>query len=106
MDDVIKLISVSYTIDENGNQIETPVYRTVFCKVKSVGRTEFYQAAQDNMYPSIVVSISHYKDYLGEKSLIHTDWTGTERRYVITRAFITGDAIELTCEEKISDYTE
>lgn len=104
MDDVVKLISTTYTVDEYGNQISTDVTRTVFCKVRSVGRTEFYQAAQDNLYPSIVVSISHYKDYLGEKALLHTDWTGTERRYVITRTYRTGDSIELTCEEKVSDY--
>lgn len=104
MDDVVKLISTTYTVDEYGNQISTDTTRTVFCKVRSVGRTEFYQAAQDNLYPSIVVSISHYKDYLGEKALLHTDWTGTERRYVITRTYRTGDSIELTCEEKVSDY--
>ena len=104
MDDVIKLISTTYTVDTNGNQIPTDTERIVFCKVRSVGRTEFYQAAQDHMYPSIVVSISHYKDYLGEKALLYTDWTGTERRYVITRAYRTGDSVELTCEEKVSDY--
>lgn len=104
MDDVVKLISTTYTVDEYGNQTGTDTTRTVFCKVRSVGRTEFYQAAQDNLYPSIVVSISHYKDYLGEKALLHTDWAGTERRYAITRTYRTGDSIELTCEEKVSDY--
>ena len=106
MDDVIKLISSTYTIDEYGNQIEVPSYRTVFCKVRSVGRSEFYQAAQGDMHPSIVVTISHYKDYLGEKALMHTDWTGKERRYAINRTYRAGDSVELTCEEKISDIGE
>lgn len=104
MDDVVTLISTSYTIDEYGNQIATDTPRTVFCKIRSVGRTEFYQASQDNMYPTIVVNISHYIDYQGEKALLHTDWTGVERRYEIIRTYRTGDSIELTCEEKVSDY--
>lgn len=104
MDDVVKLICSKYSIDENGNQIRSDKTRTVFCKVRSIGRTEFYQAAQADMHPSIVITISHYKDYLGEKELLHRDWTGIERRYDITRTYRTGDSIDLTCEEKINDY--
>ena len=41
MDDVIKLLSYTYTIDEYGNQkVESTTERQVFCQVNSVGRTE------------------------------------------------------------------
>lgn len=106
MDDVIKLISKSYTVDEYGNQIETPTYRQVFCKVNSVVRTEFYNAAQANMHPSYVFTLSHYKDYHNEPALKYTDWTGVERTYTITRTYVYGDHIDLTAEERIVNYPE
>lgn len=104
MDDVIKLLTTVYTVDEYGNQIEQKTPRQVFCKVRSVGRTEFYQASQNNLYPTIVVTISHYKDYMNEKELLYTDWTGEEKCYSVTRVYRTNDSVELTCEEKVSDY--
>ena len=106
MDDVIKLISVSYTTDKYGNQIEKKTERQVFCKVGSVGRTEFYNAAQADMHPSFVFTLSHYKDYQNEKELAYTDWNGVERHYTITRTYITGDRIDLTAEERIANYVE
>lgn len=104
MDDVIKLLTSTYTFDEYGNQIETFTERQVFCQVNSVGRTEYYQAAQNNLHPSYVFSISHFKDYLGERECLYTDWTGEEKRYVITRTYRTGDRIDLTAEERVKDY--
>ena len=105
MDDVIKLLSYTYTIDEYGNQkVESTTERQVFCQVNSVGRTEFYQASQNNLHPSYVFSISHYKDYLGETECLYTDWTGEEKKYVVTRTYRTGDRIELTVEERVKDY--
>ena len=101
MDDAIKLLTSTYTTDEYGNQIETATERLVFCKVDSVGRTEFYQAAQNDMHPTYIFSISHYIDYRGEKECLYTDWTGEEKRYVITRTYRTDDRIELTAEEKV-----
>lgn len=106
MDDVIKLINKTYTVDEYGNQIETPTERQVFCKVNSVVRTEFYNAAQVNMHPNYVFTLSHYKDYLNEPELKYTDWTGVEKTYVITRIYIHGDQIDLTAEERVVNYTE
>ena len=106
MDDVIKLISKSYTVDEYGNQIAVDTERTVFCKVNSVVRTEFYNAAQANMHPNYVFTLSHYKDYMNEPEIKYTDWTGTERRYLITRTYINGDRIDLTAEERITNYPE
>lgn len=103
MDDVIKLLSSTFTFDEYGNSVETTTERTVFCRVESVGRTEFYQAAQNDMHPDYVFTISHYKDYMGEKELLYTDWTGEEKRYVITRTYRWGDSIELTAEERIGN---
>ena len=104
MDDVIRLISSTYEYDAWGNQIETTTERPVFCKVNSVGRNEFYSAAQSNLHPVYVFTLSHYRDYQNESELRYTDWTGTDKRYTITRTYRTGDSIELTAEERVNDH--
>ena len=104
MDDVIKLISVSYITDEYGNQNEVKTMRTVFCKVGSIGRTEFYAAEQAGMHPNYVFTLSHYKDYHNEKELVYTDWNGEVRYFTITRTYIYGDSIDLTAEERVANF--
>lgn len=104
MDDVIKLVSQTYENDSHGNQIPTNVQpRQVFCKVQSVGRSDFYAAAQTDLHPSYVFVLSHYKDYMGEPEILYTDWTGAEKRYVVVRTYRVedGDALEITVEEKV-----
>lgn len=103
MDDVIRLLSAADepVYDEYGNEIEVYDERPVFCKVGSVARNEFYQAAQNNMQPEYVFTISHYKDYLGERLIKYTDWTGKERTFNVIRTYRNGDALEITAEERI-----
>lgn len=105
MDDVIKLLKLTYGLDAAGNTVETIAeQRQVFCKVRSVTRSEFYQAAQAGLHPDYVFVLSHFKDYQGEPALLYTDWTGNEARYEISRTYRTdGDAIELTAGRKIGN---
>lgn len=105
MDDVLVLISNTYTTDAEGNQIPAETRRTVFCQVSSVGRSEFYQAAQADMHPEYIFTLSNYRDYKGEKFARYTDWLGTEHVLYITRAYRIPDedAIELTAEERTGD---
>lgn len=107
MDDVIKLISTGTpTYDEYGNEILSRTERQVFCIVNSVNRTEFYQAAQNDLQPEYIFVISHYKDYEGEKELLYTDWTGTEKTYSVIRTYRNDDSIELTAVERIGNRNE
>lgn len=105
MDDVIRLITSTYTYDDYGNEIPVRVERQVFCRVLSVGRSEFYQAAQNNMHPEYNFILTHFKDYQGEKELLYTDWTGAEKRYDIIRTYINAETgeLELVAQEKIGD---
>lgn len=107
MDDVLVLISARYTTDYEGNQIPIPVRRTVFCKVGSVGRTEFYQAAQNGMHPDYIFTLSNYKDYENEKYAEYIDWHGIKHDLYITRAYRSpdGDSVELTAEERTGSET-
>lgn len=102
-DDIIQLLKIEYRTDDAGNQLEIVTPRQVFCGVKSVGRSEFYQAAQNELHPELVFVLANYQDYLGETALLHTDWTGKTTRYSIIRTYRNGDSIELTAEARIGN---
>ncbi len=104
-DDILTLISNEYGEDAELNQILTGEGRTVFCQVSSVGRSEFYQAAQADMHPEYIFTLSNFRDYEGEKLAKYTDWLGKEHILYITRAYrIPGeDSIELTAEERTGE---
>lgn len=106
MDDVLVLITNTYITDAEGNQIPAETRRTVFCQVSSVGRSEFYQAAQADMHPEYIFTLSNFRDYQGEKFCEYRDWTGNARVLFITRAYRIPDedAIELTCQERTGPY--
>ena len=105
MDDVIKLVKPVYKTDEYLNQIPETIEREVFCQVKSVGRSEFYSAAQADLHPEYVFVISHYIDYQGEKFIRYTDWMDDEHVFYVTRTYRVpdSDAVELTVEERTAD---
>lgn len=105
MDDVIKLIGFTYSLDEYGNQIPTPEERQVFCEVRSVTRSEFYSAAQTDLHPDYIFRLSHYRDYRGEKFVKYKDWTGTEKVYSVLRTYRApeGDAVEITATERVGN---
>lgn len=101
MNDVVKLQTVVYSVDASGNEIATPTPREVFCDVRSVTRSEWYDAGQQGIRLSYVFRLSHYVDYNGEPTVLYKDWTGTEKEYTIVRTYRDGDAIELTCSERV-----
>lgn len=107
-DDVITLVKANgYTKDAVGNQIPAdPSRRTVFCRVKSITRSEYYQAAQTDLHPEYVFVLSSYKDWQGEREIEYTDWTGEQRTYDLIRKYRVPetDELELTAQERISDY--
>lgn len=102
MDDAMILVSVTYTKDEEGNSIPNEEEREVLCQVQSVGRSEFYSAAQADMHPEFVFILSHFKDYKGEKIIKYTDWMQREHKLYVTRAYrVPGtDRVELYAEER------
>ena len=103
MDNVIKLVAQTYESDKYKNQIPVNETRQVFCRVRSVGRSDFYAAAQVDLHPSYVFVLSNYRDYNGEQEILYTDWTGTEKRFVVVRTYRVpnDDSLEITVEEKV-----
>ncbi len=72
------------TYDSYLNEIYTQSSRTVFVQPRSVYNSEFYNAAQAGLHPSITLTIANKTDYEGETlvefegkkyDVIRTDWT-------------------------------
>ena len=104
MDDVIKLIKVTEgERDEYGNPELVRSSIEVFCRVESVSRAEFYQAAQTGLHPSYTFVLTHYMDYHGEQEIEYTDWMGQTHRYDIIRTYKRDDELELITQERINE---
>jgi len=102
MDDVIVLVKTTYEKDEELNSIPIETRREVLCQSQSVGRSEFYSAAQADMHPEFIFILSHFKDYEGEKIIEYTDWMNRQHKLYVTRTYrVPGtDRVELTAEER------
>lgn len=71
MDDVLFLISVEKTVDDNGVERETRTSRQIFCRKQSVTRTEFFAGGRSGLNPAFVFTVFR-GDYNGE-TLIEYD---------------------------------
>ena len=86
------------TYDEYGNEIPTIIETEVFVQPKGVYSSEYYNAAQLGIKPSITLYIANRLDYDGQKeltfkgrdySVIRVDWNAQR------------DGISLICEDRV-----
>ena len=86
--------------DKYGNKTTKEVKRTVFVQPRGVYASEFYNAAQLGLKPSLTLFMTNRNDYQGEKvvefngkdySVIRTDWNAQR------------DGISLICEERVNN---
>jgi SPP1 family predicted phage head-tail adaptor len=95
--DQVGLISVTITQDEYANEIESETTLTVWADIGSVGRSEFYNALQNGLKPSMVATIKAF-EYSGQK---HVSYGG--KRYKVERTYQTNNEnLELTCSEVVA----
>lgn len=98
-DSIITLLSEQTTVDEYGDINTTPIERTVFAEEKSIGQTEFYQAAAAGLRPEIKFVLSDFLDYRGEKMLKYTPFGGKEEIYTVVRTFRKDERLEIVCRK-------
>ena len=88
------------TYDEYGNEVLTVTERVVFVQPRGVYQSEFYNAAQLGLKPSLTLVMTNRADYDGEKvvefegkdyDVIRVDWTAQR------------DSISLICEERVNN---
>jgi hypothetical protein len=71
--------------------IEGDSRRDVFCGLRSVGHTEFYEAHSVDYHPELVFVLSDYLDYAGESLVKHNAVL-----YRVIRTYRTGQELEIT----------
>ena len=88
------------TYDEYGNEALNVTERVVFVQPRGVYSSEFYNAAQLGLKPSLALVMTNRADYDGEKvvefegkdyDVIRVDWTAQR------------DSISLICEERVNN---
>lgn len=94
--DELILIKNTFENDSIGNQIEKNEESIVFCEVKSISRTEFYQAAQSGMKPGAAFIIYGF-EYDNQEFVRHNGI-----KYKVIKTYkINDNDLELTCEKVI-----
>lgn len=92
---VIYLVSKSYTQNSIGAFIPVNTERMVYCDVRSITRTEWYDAGRQGFKPELMF-VMFAPDYHGEDELLFNG-----HRYGIYRTYIAqNESIELYCEDK------
>lgn len=93
--DVIKLIKTTYQNDAINQRIPIESERQIFCNVKSITSTEWFEAGKHGLKPTYCFEI-FAPEYEGEKIV---EYDG--ERYGVYRTFRpTGEKLELYVEEK------
>ena len=84
--------------DKYGNKTTKEVKRTVFVQPRGVYASEFYNAAQLGLKPSITLYMTNRNDYQGEKVL---EFDGKEYSVIRVDWNAQRDGISLICEERV-----
>lgn len=87
------LTLVHRELADDGYTIAEETRREVFCRLASIGQTEFYQAQATDLRPEIKFVLSDYLDYTGEYLCIFDDvW------YRVIRTFRAGQELEIVVQ--------
>lgn len=87
------------TYDDELNEIIPLIETEVFVQPRGVYQSEFYNAAQLGLKPSLTLFLSNREDYAGQKLL---EYEGTEYNVIRVDWNAQRDGISLICEERIN----
>lgn len=87
------------TYDRYGNETPTIVESEVFVQPRGVYQSEFYNAAQLGLKPSLTLYMTNRDDYDGQKAL---EYEGKEYSVIRVDWSAQRDGISLICEERIN----
>ena len=86
------------TYDEYGNPLVDVEETEVFVQPRGVYQSEFYNAAQVGLKPSLTLFISNREDYNGQKYL---EFEGKDYEVIRTDWNAQRDGLSLICEERV-----
>lgn len=90
-DDVITLVTKTYTVTDYGDVTATESTRDVFADIRSVGMREKYEALQAGLDPEFVFVLTDFEEYEGEDEI---EYNG--ERYRVIRTYRNGQTLEIT----------
>lgn len=88
----------SISRDEYGNPVTTIEETEVFVQPRGVYQSEFYNAAQLGLKPSLTLMLTNREDYNGQKYL---EFEGKEYEVIRTDWNAQRDGLSLICEERV-----
>ena len=88
------------TFDAAGNEIPNISETEVYVQPRGVYQSEFYNAAQIGLKPSMTFFIANKADYNGEKVL---EYEGRDYDVIRVDWSAQRDGISLVCEERVGD---
>lgn len=86
--------------DEYGNEVITYTDKVVFVQPRGVFHSEFYNAAQAGLHPSVTFILTNKADYNGEKLI---EWDGQLYSVIRVDWNAQRDGISLICEERVAN---
>ena len=86
------------TYDEYGNEVITYTDNEVYVSPRGVFNSEFYNAAQVGLHPSVTFVITNKADYNGERLI---EWEGKSYKVIRVDWAAQRDGISLVCEERV-----
>ena len=86
--------------DEYGNPVTTIEETEVFVQPRGVYQSEFYNAAQLGLKPSLTLMLTNREDYNGQKYL---EFEGKEYEVIRTDWNAQRDGLSLICEERVKN---
>lgn len=93
--DICNLITKTEIVDLQGNVSYTTIPKTVYCNVKSVKASEFYNAQRSNMKPELVL-VMRSIEYGDEVLISYNDIS-----YRVLRTYIVGENVEITLTKEV-----
>lgn len=97
MNEILKLITATQTVDDFGDPVTQETAREVFAKLGSIGQKEFYQAQAVGLQPELKFVLADYWDYNGETLVEHDG-----QRYRVLRTYRAGQELELTVYREVN----
>ena len=88
------------TYDEYGNEVITYTDKDIYVQPRGVFHSEFYNAAQAGLHPSVTFVITNKADYSGERL---SEWEGQLYNVIRVDWNAQRDGISLICEERVND---
>ena len=87
------LTLVGRVLDTDGYTVAEENRRDVFCRLASIGQTEFYQAQATDLRPELKFILKDHLDYAGEYLCIFSDeW------YRVLRTYRAGQELEIVVQ--------